>query len=1642
MALVPLEDFDRQRTQRRQPTLVPLEQFDAARAAPVSLADKFMSVGREAVGNLKDAIVPPAEAATSLASGFASFFPALAGGAAELLPLEGFDPYAGQRDETPAPAPAVTYPERAEQAGKTMASIADTLTYQPRTAGGKALIKPVNEAMEAGAEIAHIAGEQMADRTDSPLAAAITEQALNLAPWIIGGKALGGVRPMAEAVGAMADRAPMRVELPELGDKPAAAPASVAQALEALPPPEVAAPPEPAPELAAPAPPPAAAPQQPAPVQASGLQDLYARLKAERTARPVEPEPAPEPAQPEPAPRQQSSAAFAAEALRDLRSRIIKMGGIAKAEMPDITGEGRADAAGRVHTGAGGLTRRLFTDDGVGIDTLAESMPEHFPSGEGGTLDPQRVRDVVRAIVNGDHERALSPEQQSRYAELRMAEDAADQQAAHEAAQQAKLAPPEPRHVVLEREAQALLSDDEREGIATQHESDDQAYYQALEDAINGKRLQEDGEGSGQAQPAVAGPEARAGEGAAQEVREPADAGALPGAVEATAGLQSRSAARSGSTPEAHRVALGKQLGRGLVKRMEDEGVLQFVSGDTLPHPLDQASWDGRTARIAYDRVSPERAVGVLLHEVGEHAGMEKMLGPDKYADIQRRFEALLESGDKAAERASAAVPKDTRPEHVQKERLAYLIEHVVNARDRSTFSKGVRDLVQEVVARIRAWAFKTMPRRFVKGMELKPADIAALARQAVDFVVERAEKSRAEAERPLTEEDLIRGAEFSKKPPPLKLEQYTEDDLRAKAEREKAAEKEAVARPEDFKLEQPASAPDAGQEPLFSREPEPSQSELIPRTAPERRMAGATSIKNEETASQRAERGMEPAEQAAKRDFGEVWEDARPKDEADWQALSDLVAELKDNPRPVTDTEDAQLLYRQIQLQKQHDTLLDRLADAEHLDPVDLAAARATEARVGAELETLYDVTKAVGTATARGLNARRIMARHDFTLAAMQARLKAAKGGEALTPQESEKVKALSKRLRELEDQLDEREADKHSKRAHAERVVEADRKPADRKTAEQKVRGRITQLEKIVEEAGEIPRSLIQALAREAVQMGERDRAGLVDTVHGILTDLGAKLTKREVMDAISGYGDFRALSKGEVDVELRRMKGELQQLGKLEDMERGLPPLKSGVERRVPGDAERALIRQVNDMKKRLGLRTTDPETQLKSTLDSIKTRLRNQIHDLQQRMDEGNFAPRVRNEVKYDQEALKLRFDAEVVKRQYNEMLFKHKLAQRGMVEKVFDTGVEIMNTARALVTSFDLSAVLRQGGFIALGHPLRALKIFPDMFRALASEKGQFRVNEEIQKRPNAPLYKSARLYLSDQDNANLSKLEEAYMSRWANKLPGVGASQRAYVTFLNRLRADSFDALARSLTLDGKPTLEESKAIANFVNKATGRGSFGGTDQANVVLNTVFFSPRYLASRFQLLTGQPLWKGTAGTRKLIAREYARFMLGVGTIYGLGALAGAEVENDPRSSDFGKVHFGNTRIDPLTGLQQITVLGSRLTSGQTKDLEGEVNDLRGEDREYGQPDATDVVKRFLRSKLSPAAGLAMNLAAGSDFMGRPVTPLSVAQSVAVPISGQDIYTVLTQDENVPRASALALLAILGMGVQIHQETEQ
>lgn len=443
-----------------------------------------------------------------------------------------------------------------------------------------------------------------------------------------------------------------------------------------------------------------------------------------------------------------------------------------------------------------------------------------------------------------------------------------------------------------------------------------------------------------------------------------------------------------------------------------------------------------------------------------------------------------------------------------------------------------------------------------------------------------------------------------------------------------------------------------------------------------------------------------------------------------------------------------------------------------------------------------------------------------------------------------------------------------------------------------------------------------------------------------------------------------------------------------------------------------------------------------------------TRIKNverQIRELEARSKAGDFGPRAKKVMPALSDATKKAlFELDQKKKAFLEDQHKWKLERRTAFQKAKDFTADTFHTLRAIMTGGEFSGVLRQGKFSVLSRPITTFKgAFPAMFKAFRSTAGEHAMMQEINSRPNAPLYKTAGLEIVDPSNFKEAQLEGNYRSRWANKIPGIAGSGRAYTVFLNRLRADVFDLMVeKGLKRDGHVDLETAKALATYVNESTGAGGLGVKGKAaTTFLNAAMFSPKFFVSRFQMLAGHSLWEGTNTSRRIIAGEYGRILTGAAVFYGLANLAGAKIGTDPRSSDFGKIIIGKTRWDPMGGVLQATVLLSRLISGKSTDSKGKVTPIRATATQkvpYGKPDAAGVMGRFTRSKLGPAPGSFVNLVNGADFRGRPVTLRGELQNLALPMTYGDIYDVM-KEQGVPTGTALSILAMFGESVNTYTD---
>lgn len=522
-------------------------------------------------------------------------------------------------------------------------------------------------------------------------------------------------------------------------------------------------------------------------------------------------------------------------------------------------------------------------------------------------------------------------------------------------------------------------------------------------------------------------------------------------------------------------------------------------------------------------------------------------------------------------------------------------------------------------------------------------------------------------------------------------------------------------------------------------------------------------SIKNEAVDAQREARGLPPRFKPARRTFGQVWDQAMAKVQAHDRARKDgeprlgevLVNELKTNPRPLSDLEDAILTYEQARRQQDQEDAVDALntaadqfskattTDAEMEAERQIATASQWLANARDAVFEVYEVGQRAGTENGRGLNARKLAIQDDYTLTSMQNRRRAALGGKRLSPEQEAELASLHKRIEELEAKnqklqreknnlrtrrnVDTMRADVFAGRSRAKGVgsrladMEAqalawlasaealgasspDTLGASRPDLpdDPKIRAYATigastwhstqpraawdeeMIEKLGEKIrpqlddifdasqkfynaiagaasrpeqvtsafrqGEMPSNAeIRDLALAHIAEGKGENTGaLLDAVHTDLAKIVPGVTRREISDAISGYGKATYPSENENRRQLAELSSQLRLLSQYEDAMRGEAPLRTGFQPGEPSAKVRAMQREVRDLMRKMKVKVTDEKRQQKTALAGAKTRLRNIIADLAEQIAAGKKTPK-REGFDYDDEAKDLKAQADVLR---------------------------------------------------------------------------------------------------------------------------------------------------------------------------------------------------------------------------------------------------------------------------------------------------------------------------------------------------------------------------------------------------------
>jgi hypothetical protein len=358
-----------------------------------------------------------------------------------------------------------------------------------------------------------------------------------------------------------------------------------------------------------------------------------------------------------------------------------------------------------------------------------------------------------------------------------------------------------------------------------------------------------------------------------------------------------------------------------------------------------------------------------------------------------------------------------------------------------------------------------------------------------------------------------------------------------------------------------------------------------------------------------------------------------------------------------------------------------------------------------------------------------------------------------------------------------------------------------------------------------------------------------------------------------------------------------------------------------------------------------------------------------------------------------------------------EKFFGKPLADAARAKQTFGAKVggalfEATALPRALLAAYDASAPLRQGMLMA-GADFKSWRQgvgwgWKAMFNPEFADDAIRFLKESREIHPLAPeLIEASGLHIGELGGV-VGRTEEQMSSTVAQKFPLVQASERGYVVTLAKMRHGGLfneintleKRIGRSLVaadLKDPLLMGQVESIGKMANALTGRGNLPDMlKKQQGILGTILFAPRLLWSRVEVPAklmydwknplSRQAWKMAA---KGVAGAIAANVGVLGSMKLIGDATGQiDVEIDPRSTDFGKIRIGETRLDFFGGYQPIMRYGAQFIVGQRKTT------VAGEIYPIGR---FGVVKDFIRTKLSPIVGMGVDAVTGETMLGDPIT---------------------------------------------------
>jgi hypothetical protein len=761
--------------------------------------------------------------------------------------------------------------------------------------------------------------------------------------------------------------------------------------------------------------------------------------------------------------------------------------------------------------------------------------------------------------------------------------------------------------------------------------------------------------------------------------------------------------------------------------------------------------------------------------------------------------------------------------------------------------------------------------------------------------------------------------------------------------------------------------------------------------------------------------------------DEGNQMIDESGQDSRTWGAT--LAKEILNSPRPLSDKETGAMVSVMQVIKNNHKLLSDQLTGlTEATDNIKIKALNDQLSQLEKEFDELTLAVRISGTEKGRSLNAQKLTLNEDFDLISVLNRYKRRSFDGMVNDTDKAKLTELTKKIKDLESKLQDVENINvgESGRAYTRtktEIVAARKNIADAIAQSFKLdSGKVN--------AFGVPSTKTMGLVVDYALTFVEEGLGKIEDVVILaekgLSDAGLVVSRGEIKQALQAWVSSKKFKNNDLIDYLAQLKTELRNTPEV-----AIRPLLGGE------PTKQELAHFVLSFAKAGGGRLGDMVDKAIEHLNQYPQLVNGLAtgsirEDMLDAMLEWGVPKQVTRQM--DMRG----YQVDRAKKEIKEIIAE---SEKTAVQR---TAFMASNTLRALKATADFSAALRQGALLGAGNPAKAIQAFNKAIVASANPAYANKLDKELHLSKIAPIRKNAGLYISE---GALSDGELQFKKSFAEYIPGVkqilDISERHYTTFLNQLRIGVFDdIIARNPDM----SIESQKALADFINVATGRGRM---DESKF-LNNVLFSPRFTASRIQAPAdaifvtpqGKAMWRSPQAKKQLLT-SWSAFL---GTAFTLGSLAkasGAKVElMDTDSPDWGKIRYGDTSVDLFAGFQQPVRLLIRLMKmSVTKPA-------------YNKKTADDLVMQFAEFKLSPNVSFGLSAIDKKDPVGQPflvdekgnMTPKTVMQDVGktlLPLNPTELYSLWNgKGTSTLGKAGLSGLMTLGVGVQTYDRSKK